>query len=257
MDVLTLLLFALIVGFATYFQSVTGFAMGMIITAAAGGSQLLTLPVLTAAVSLMSLANVLLALRGEWRQIDRSLFVPLALGQIPGIAVGVWLLLTLDAHAQNALYALLGLFILLGSASMAFKPVPLAMRSGTSAAFAAGLSGGVVGGMFSASGPVMGWFNYRQPLPLRRIRATLFACFMITTSVRTVFVGVQGGLTREVWLLVLLALPLVVLGTWIGRRYPPPVTDETLKRFAFLALLVMGGFILVQAVLAESRAVAT
>ncbi len=247
MDLLTLVSFAAIVLFGTYFQSVTGFAMGMIITAAAGGSMLLPLPVLTATVSLLSLLNVLLALRGEWRQIELRLFVPLALGQLPGIALGLWLLLTLDAQAQHWLYLLLGLFIVLGSVSMIVRPIPRKSLSAPAASVFAGLSGGVVGGMFSASGPVMGWFNYRQPCPVRAIRATLFACFMITTSVRTLLVGAQGGLTLMIWQLVGLALPLVVVGTWLGRNYPPNLSEVRMKQIAFVSLFLMGLAIVVQA----------
>ena len=82
----------------------------------------------------------------------------------------------------------------------------------------AGVAGGLVGGLFSASGPIMGWFNYRQPLVVSAIRATLLCGFVLTTSMRTLVVGIQGGLTAEVWLLTALGLPLVVLGTWIGSK---------------------------------------
>ena len=93
----------------------------------------------------------------------------------------------------------------------------------------------------------MGWFNYRQPLPLARIRATLLCVFALSTSTRTVVVGAQGGLTQDVWLLALFALPLVVLGTWAGREMPPPVTETTLKRLAFGLLLLLGVWILATA----------
>ena len=95
----------------------------------------------------------------------------------------------------------------------------------------------------------MGWFNYRQPLPVAAIRATLLCSFAMTTSVRTVLVGVNGGLTGEVWLLTGLALPVVVLGTWAGRTFEPPVSELAMKRLAFAVLLVMGVWILLRAAL--------
>ncbi len=94
--------------------------------------------------------------------------------------------------------------------------------------------------MFSASGPVLGWFGYRQPLMLDAIRTTLLACFAVSTSLRTVLVGASDGLTREVWLLATLALPAVLLGTWLGRNLPPPWSEAGIKRFAFSILLVAG-----------------
>lgn len=240
MDADALTVFLLLVLLGTYVQSVTGFAMGMIVTATVGGSMLLPLPALTAVVSLLSLLNVCLALRGEWRQIHQPLFVWLAVGQLPAIGLGLWLLLTLDATAQQWLYLALGAFVAFGSLSMALRPVPQPAVSKPLPTFMAGVAGGLVGGLFSASGPVMGWFNYRQPLSLRVVRATLLSCFFVTTSFRTLLVGGNGGLTQEVWVLAAWAVPVVVVGTWLGQRWPPPLAENTMKRGAFALLLVMG-----------------
>jgi uncharacterized membrane protein YfcA len=229
---------AVLVG--SYVQSVAGFALGMIVIAVAGASGTVPLPVLTAAASLISLLNVALALIGHTRSIHRRIFLWLALGQMPAIAIGVWLLAWLDRDAQWVLKLLLGTFITLGSLSMMLKPKPLARESSSWACFGAGLAGGVVGGLFSASGPIMGWFNYRQPLELSVIRATLLSSFALTTSTRTVVVGYSGGLTADVLLLTAAAVPLVLAGTWLGRELPPPVSETTLKRMAFGLLLVMG-----------------
>ena len=100
-----------------------------------------------------------------------------------------------------------------------------------------------MGGMFSASGPVLGWFGYRQPLPMAVIRSTLLACFILTTSTRTILVGAGGDLTREVLTLVLLGLPMVVCGTWLGRRFPPKISEIRIKRLAFGLMLLMGVWI--------------
>ena len=240
MDGLVVVGFVASVLIATYIQSVTGFAMGMIIIAVIGGSRLMDIPTLTATVSLLSLVNVVLALRGNVHHVHRPLFGWLALGQIPAIFVGVWLLTSLDNNARWVVELLLGLFVALGSLSMLLRPEPIANLSPRYARFVAGLAGGVVGGMFSASGPVMGWFNYRQPLPLDAIRATLFACFVLTTSLRTVIVGVSGGLTSEVWIYVAIGLPLVVGATWVGRNYPPALPEAIMKRLAFGLMFAMG-----------------
>jgi hypothetical protein len=44
------------------------------------------------------------------------------------------------------------------------------------------------------------------------------------------------------------AVPLVVLGTWLGRVLPPPVSDDAMKQGAFGLLLLMGIWILAGAV---------
>ncbi len=248
MDVASFTLFAGAVFVGSYVQAVTGFAMGMIVIAVVGASGVIALPVLTAAASLITMVNVAIAVRGQLRNVNRHLFGWLAVGQLPAISVGVWLLSVLDTEAQTLLQILLGSFITLGCLSMMIRPRPLERVSGTLACLGAGFAGGVVGGMFSASGPIMGWFNYRQPLTVTVIRATLLCSFALTTSTRTLVVGVQGGLTGEVWWLSLLALPMVIVGTWLGREAPPPVSEVMLKRLAFAVLLVMGMWILISAI---------
>jgi uncharacterized membrane protein YfcA len=233
----------------SYVQSVSGFAMGLIVIAVVGASGVISLPVLTAAASLITMINVAVALKGHTQHIDRRIFLWLAAGQMPAIGLGVWILTWLDRDAQSLLELLLGLFITMGSLSMMLRPRPLSGPSPNWACFAAGLAGGVVGGMFSASGPIMGWFNYRQPLPLAIIRATLLCSFALTTSTRTLVVGVQGGLTAEVLWLSAVAVPLVVLGTWLGRVLPPSIPEEAMKRSAFGLLLLLGLWILAGAVL--------
>jgi uncharacterized membrane protein YfcA len=242
------LIFLLTVFVGSYVQAVTGFAMGMIVIAVVGASQTIELPVLTAAASLITMVNVAVALRGRTAHIHKPLFGWLALGQLPAIGIGVWLLTMLDQQAHQLLQLLLGCFITLGSLSMMLRPRPLARVSSPASCATAGVAAGLIGGMFSASGPVMGWFNYRQPLDVVVIRSTLLCSFALTTATRTVVVGFSGGLIAEVWWLALLALPFVIAGTWLGREAPPPVSDDTLKQLAFALLLAMGVWILATAV---------
>ena len=132
---------------------------------------------------------------------------------------------------------------------MMMKPQPREARSGAFSYFAAGLGGGVLGGMFSAAAPIMGWFVYRQPMPVAELRATLLACFAVSTLVRTAYVGFGGGLTADVWTLAGLSLPVVLLTAWLGRRFPPPLSEIALRRAAFGLLLAMGAWIFGSALL--------
>jgi len=233
-----LFVFAAFVG--SYVQSVAGFAMGLLIIAIMGASGMISLPLVAAAVSLISLLNVVLSLRGRMIHVHRSLFGWIVAGQVLSIAPGLWLVLVLDASAERALGVLLGLFVTFGALGMLLKPQPRNSVSKPVASFAAGAAGGVLAGMFAASGPVLGWFGYRQPLPLDVIRATLLCCFGVSTSLRTVLVGFSGGLTTDVWVLVGLALPAVLLGTWLGRNVPPPWPETGIKKAAFSLLLLAG-----------------
>jgi uncharacterized protein len=251
MDTATLAVFLLATALGSYVQAVTGFAMGMIIVAVMVGGGVIAVPLIAAVVSLLSFVNILLALRGHAHQLVRPLFVRIAIGLLPAIAIGVWLLTWLDARAQWMVELLLGVFVIGGSLSMLLRPRPLAAPSAPWACVSAGFWGGLLAGLFSASGPVLGWFAYRQPLTVAAIRTTLLAVFALTTSLRTLVVGAGGGLTTEVWILFLTGLPLVLAGTWAGRRLPPPVSEAALKRLAFTLLLVMGCWSVVRAIAAS------
>ena len=233
-------LYLLTVFVATYVQTVTGFAMGLIILAVVGGLRLMDIPMLVAIAGLLSLANVALALRSSARHIHWKLYSWMALGQVPAIGLGVWHLSYLDGEARWLAELLLGSFITLGSLSMMLRPRTKQSVSSWYSSLVAGIVGGWVGGLFSASGPVLGWFTYRQPLALDAIRGTLFASFALTTSLRTVMVAAQGGLTQVVWLYAGLALPLVVLATWLGKRFPPALPESIMKRLAFGLLVLIG-----------------
>ena len=80
MEPLTLLFLLLAVLFGSYIQTVTGFAMGMIIVATIGGLGLLQLSVLAILVSLLTSVNSLLSLRDNWSRIEFRFFLFLALG---------------------------------------------------------------------------------------------------------------------------------------------------------------------------------
>ena len=249
MDGWIYVVFLLSVLVGSYVQAVTGFAMGMIVIAVMVGAHLVDVPLITAVASLLSFVNVVLALRGQSRLIHWRLFGWLAVGQLSAIGFGVSLLYYLSESSLWVLELLLGSFTILGGLSMLLRPESRTQVSRPWACFSAGVSAGIVGGMFSASAPVMGWFNYRQPLEVAEIRATLFGCFAINTAARTFVVGVEGGLSEDVWLLALIGLPFVVAGTWAGRELPPAVSSLTMKRLAFTLLISMGIWIFAGALL--------
>ena len=239
-DVPALIIFLLITLLGSYIQAVAGFAMGMLIVAVAGGLRLVEIETLAAVVSILSLTNSALSLWGQTQHVHWRLFVWLAAGQLPALDLGLYFLDHLGANSRWLLELCLGLFLTMGALGMLLKPKPLQHVSPSWVAWLTGLCGGTLGGMFSASGPVLGLFGFSQPLPLNVIRATLLSSFLLVTSSRTLMVGWRGELTEPVLLIVAMALPVVLIGTWWGRIFAPPVSDAALKRAAFWLILVMG-----------------
>ena len=207
------------------------------------------LSVLAILVSLLTSVNSLLSLRGNWSLIDVRFLFFLALGQFPAIVFGIGLLNFLESNEVWILKAILGSFLVLGGLLSFINPRPLKRISGRFTVFLAGILGGTLGGLFSASGPVLGLFAYSQPMPLAQIRATLLASFLFTTTARTAVVSFQGSIKPEILMLFLLALPIVLLGTFLGKKILPPVSESTTRRFAFSIILMIGFWTLLETIL--------
>jgi uncharacterized membrane protein YfcA len=230
----------LCITFGTYFQTVTGFGVGMIVMGAASGFNLAPLPVVAAVVSLMALVNSGVALHGKLELIDWPAARAVLLGVVPAIVAGVLMLDYLSAAASNVLKLLLGVVITLSGVIFSLRPTPRETRSSDRSFFASGFAAGLFGGLFGMSGPPVIFHLYRQPMAPATVRAMLLLIFAFTSASRTVFVGFQGGLTGEVWMLAALSVVLVTLSTLAGRRYPPPLKPRAMRRLAFIFLILIG-----------------
>ena len=179
--------------------------------------------------------------------LDKRRVGALALGIVPSIAAGVWLLSWLSESAETLLTLLLGALVLYGGLSGGMKPRPHAAGAAPWTFAAWGVFTGLLGGLFGMPGPPAIYHCYRQPLSLNTIRLMLILCFAITSTARTLYVGLQGGLTPEVWGLAVWAMPVVAVATWMGRRFPPPCSAPTMRRVAMLTLVFIGGGLLIDA----------
>lgn len=250
-DAMTLEVWAVFIAavfIGSYLQSLIGFGMGLIVVAVGSLAGGIDFNVLTAAVSLFTLFNIVVALKGQGRFIDKPMVFYLAIGQFPAIGIGLVLLHHLSQHAVALLELLLGCFLFTSSVLMVRQPRPALSRAGTPACLLAGVAAGLTGGLFSASGPVMGWFAYRQPLTLETIRATLLSFFAIACVVRTAMVGISGGLNQDVLALAGFAIPVAMIGAWLGLVVKPPLREEQLKRTVFILLIAMATYIMFGAI---------
>ena len=232
--------FLAVVWLGTYIQTITGFAMGLIVMGAATYLNAAPIPITAAVLSLLALMNTVLALRERSHDIHRKYVLAIVSAQLPAMAFGLWWLHYLRQESVVTLRFLLGALIFLAGLALARKPEARGRPASLKVAATAGAIGGLFGGLFSTSGAPLAFFLFRQPLPLAVIRASLLAIFTLSATARTLMVGVSGGLTASVWQLTLFGTPVVLLGTWLGRRYPPPLSEKAMKRLAFVLLAVIG-----------------
>lgn len=239
-----LVLLIAVIGAGSYFQTITGFGLGMIVMGATSGLGLA--PVATAAslMSIVSLVNSAGALPGKLHHIDWRAVGAATVGILPSVVLGVLILDYLSASAAGMLQLLLGAVILYGGLSTALRPAPLKTRSNNRSFFVSGVFGGLLSGLFGVSGPPLIFQFYRQPLTLVEIRCALILIFTVTAATRVLFSAYEGQLGREIWVLSAIAAPIVMMTTFAARRYPPPLSAIATRRVAFGVLVAIGGYLI-------------
>jgi uncharacterized membrane protein YfcA len=242
-DVLLPLL--LVIGIGAYAQTVTGFAMGLIIMGAATLFDLVPVAFSAVVVTMTSMFNILQALSKEHRHIHWRSVLLAVIGMAPALILGVMLLERLSNDAEQSLKFLLGLFILIGATLLILKPHPRETLEVGWRDVLAGTLGGFFGGLFSTAGPPLVYHLYRQPFGIPVIRTTLLAIFGFTTILRNGFVALSGDFTQPMLYASLWAIPVVTIATLLGQRFPPPLSEQGMRRLAFGLLALLGLMLLV------------
>ena len=240
MDLTSLIPFIAIIAFATYVQTVTGFALGMIVMGAVTTFELVPIAFTSVVVSVVTFINGLVALKGNFKAVDLKRVIYTCSAMFPAILGGLLLLDYMSADLNHILQILLGLCIIAAGLMIMLKPEPLAKPSGMLTFASSGAAAGLLAGLFNMAGPPLVYLFYRQPFELKTVRLCLLSIFLLSAVGRTTMVGAQGGLTIEMGIFSLICIPVVTLFTCIGKKYPPKVSPATLRRMAFFLLILIG-----------------
>jgi len=229
----------------SYIQTVTGFAFGLIVIGLGSVMGLADLAFLAFSVSVLSLANSTIALRGHTHHVHRPAVIAMLLTAVPLTGLGLWLLNRFSQAELSLLQLLLGITLVASCLLMMLKPVPRTYVSGHGAFASAGAVAGLLGGLFSTYGPPLAFLMYRQPLPILTIRLTLLMTFAATAVIRIVLALPFLNNPANIFIVCTLGLPLVITGTLIGKRFGPPLPELWMRRLAFALLLGSGVSLLV------------
>ena len=240
------LLLLLIVAAGAYVQAVTGFALGLIVVGAATLAGLVPVAVSAAVVNVAALVSVATALRGRMHHVRWRDAGYLLGGMVPAVFAGVFLLDYLSAGLTEALHTVLAASILASGVLLTLKPDPRAIAAGRWSALIMGSVGGLFTGLFSTGGPPIVYHLYRQPFEVVAIRATLLATFGLAGVIRLGWLGARGSLTGGILALSACSIPVVIAATVLARRFPPPLSERNLRRFAFALLIALGAMLLLR-----------
>jgi hypothetical protein len=248
------LLFLIFVTLATYAQNLTGFALALILLGLVGATDLVPLPDVVNAITVIALTNSCAFLYRRWPvRVEQSLWPAIA-SSMPGTIAGTLLLAWLAGAAYEVLRLLLGLCIVSCALLLWRAAEPLKSASSRGAFVLAGGISGLLGGMFSASGPPLVYLMYRQPLSHARIQESLILFFGVGSLLRLVIVLLAGKFSMHAVGLAAEAAPVVFVVTAFAAGRPPPLSPQLLKAVVCVLLVLAGAGMIGTALSAMSQA---
>jgi hypothetical protein len=197
-----------------------------------------TLIGLTAGVTLLGRDRAHVA----WR--DMARLIPACL---VGVAIGLYAFAVLDstslARGMGVLIALYGIY----SLWLTFQPPTKWQAPIGVIAPAAGVLGGAVGTTFGTMASVF-FAIYFDVIRMTKenFRATMSAILVALGIVRGAGYWAVGEYTRDVMITVAIALPMMLVGIFIGNRIHTGLSDVAFRRMVSVALIVSGLALLVK-----------
>jgi uncharacterized membrane protein YfcA len=225
---------------ASALSSIAGFAFSAI--AGAMLFQVLEGPVRV--VAILVLCSIAIQALSVWtlrRDIAWRALLPLLLGGLAGLPLGLALLLAAPARA----YAIgIGLFLIAyGAWTLLRPPIRPARRGGAAADAAVGLMGGITGGLAAFPGAAVtiwcgmqGWDKARQ----RAIYQPFILAMQLVTLAALWGLARAGGRPAPIDLVALSCVPAALIGTLCGLALFRRLNDAQFGRWVALLLIASG-----------------
>ncbi|MBL9054031.1 MAG: sulfite exporter TauE/SafE family protein [Tabrizicola sp.] len=214
---------------AGFVRGYSGFGFSAMLIAA---SSLVTNPLnFVAVVVILETVMSLQAAKGAGPDVDWRRVSWLMGGAAIGLPIGLWILTGISEDAARAVisaYVLLMCAVLLAGWRLAGEVRGL--PNGVA---------GVISGLANAPGmgglPIAAFFA-AQPMPAAVFRATLIAYFPLLDLYSTPLYWYSGLVTWDTLWAGLIALPLTLVGNWLGGRHFFDTDPQDFRRFAILLL---------------------
>ncbi len=228
------LLVGLIIFFACFVQTATGFGIGLV------GMPLLAATVgLTVARPLMALVSLLnrfimmvryreqLTILAAWR---------LMLGAAIGIPLGFVLLRNLDSHRVEVG---LGVFIIIYAVYALIAPKIPEMH-GDGWALGMGLASGVLAGAYNSGGPPVVIYATGQRWEPEQFKGNIQG-FTLLNSVLVISLHFgEGNYTPDVLTTFLIVIPAILLGLYCGFKVDGLINPAVFRKLVLILLIVLG-----------------
>jgi len=176
--------------------------------------------------------------RGELYRLVPALFI--------GSALGAWVLFTLPL---KLLTTLLGVFVVLYALN-GLRPQRPKPSLSSVWAWWYGMAGGVLSALFGAGGWVYSMYLLRRVEDPQQIRATQTAVLMFSSFIRVGLFLLAGRLLdADLLLLVLLLLPALALGLYIGHHISLRLDRRRFMQVLYGVLLLTGSSLVIRSLM--------
>lgn len=230
----TTLLLLLIVFFAVFTQSLTGFGSGLVsmafmpnVIAVRAAVPLVALVTGTLEFFLLIRYRASFQLGSVWR---------LSVSSLVGIPLGVWSLRNID---EKILLPILGT-IMTAYAVYALMNLKLPRLEHPGWAYLAGFLAGLLTGAYSSGGPpVIIYANCRGWNP-DEFKGNLQGFFLLNDALAVISHGLAGNLTQPVLINYLFVLPAIALGYFAGTSLDRYINPQLFRKIVLVLLVIMG-----------------
>ena len=193
------------------------------------------LTVATPVMGLSSLVVGLVVLAMSWRHVDLGSVRRLVLGSVLGIPTGVLLLKRVPEDVLTR-----GLGVVLVAFGIYRIVTPHLPRIARGWAYVFGYVSGCFAGAYNVGGPPVVVYGSMRGWEPQRFRGTLQGYFVATSIVVAAAHAVGGLWTERVWQLFGLAVPGVLIATFLGERLVARVDADNFARYLSLLLIALG-----------------
>lgn len=235
MDGMTLSIFLISTFFGGLTTGIAGFAAGLVVSGV--WLHILTpvqTAILIASYGIINQSYTIWKLRNAfaWRRV-----LPFIAGSLLGAPLGTALLSTVDPDVVRL--GVGGVLVTYSTYNL-FKPAVTPIRSGTAVNAVVGVINGLLGGLTGLGGVVITIWVQLCDWPKDQQRAVFQPVIFATMSITAMTYAARGLYTVDIGRLMLMGLPALMAGLWLGLKLYGRLDDASFRRTILLLLLASG-----------------
>lgn len=170
-----------------------------------------------------------------WKDVPWKRVGLLMAGAVIGTPIGVMIL---ASAPPEPLKLSIGVFVLI-SAALLYLGLSFKTKASAASTAAVGVASGLANGSVGMGGLPVALFLTADADTPQRIRAAVIAYFFLLDLVGLAFMAQRQLVTGEALSLVLLALPILALGVWLGGRRFLGTTPDAFRRSTLILLMLI------------------